>query len=56
VLQLEAVDGEWLVDAVAPLPAPEVVGDGTSSTTTTTAPSATTTAPPPPTAPPAPGG
>lgn len=44
VLELEVVDGEWLVDAVAPLPVPEVVGDG-GSATTTTAPGATTTAP-----------
>src|SRR3546814_3224983 len=43
---LEAVDGEWLVDAVSPLPIPEVVGDGVP-TTTTTAPGAATTAPAP---------
>lgn len=58
VLELEAVDGTWLVDAVAPVPVPEVVGDGVSSTTTT-APGATTTAPqaaPPPSATPAPAG
>lgn len=54
VLELEAVDGKWLVDAVAPLPVPEVVGDGVPTTTTTapgatttTAPGATTTAPAP---------
>ena len=46
VLELEAVDGEWLVDAVSPLPIPEVVGDGVP-TTTTTAPGAATTAPAP---------
>jgi hypothetical protein len=45
-LELEAVDGKWRVDAVAPLPVPEVVGDGVT-TTTTTAPGATTTAPAP---------
>ncbi|HEY1117382.1 MAG TPA: hypothetical protein VGE43_06735 [Acidimicrobiales bacterium] len=56
VLELEAVEGEWLVDAVAPLPVPEVVGDGVPTTTTpgdapavpdptTTAPAPTTTAP-----------
>lgn len=55
VLELEAVDGEWLVDAVAPLPIPEVVGDGVPSTTTTTAPTTTATAPTT-TAPPAPPG
>jgi hypothetical protein len=44
VLELEAVDGEWLVDAVSPLPIPEVVGDGVP---TTTSPGATTTAPAP---------
>jgi hypothetical protein len=46
VLELEAVDGEWLVDAVAPLPIPEVVGDGVP-TTTTAPPSPTSTAPAP---------
>jgi hypothetical protein len=45
VLDLEAVDGVWLVDAVSPLPIPEVVGDGVP--TTTTSPGATTTAPAP---------
>lgn len=49
VLELEAVDGSWLVDAVSPLPIPEVVGDGSPSTT---APGATTTGPPPSATPP----
>lgn len=53
VLDLEAVDGEWLVDAVSPLPIPEVVG-GEVPTTTTTTPGATTTAPAPTTTAPAP--
>jgi len=57
VLELEAVEGEWLVDAVAPLPVPEVVGDGVPTTTTPgdapTAPDPTTTAPAPTTTAPA---
>lgn len=52
VLELQADDDGWLVDAVAPLPVPEVVGDGVASSTTTTAPGATTTVPAPSTAPP----
>lgn len=48
VLELEMVGGEWLVDAVAPLPIPEVVG-GEGAPTTTTPPGATTTVPAPPT-------
>lgn len=56
VLELEAVDGEWLVDAVSPLPIPEVVGDGVPTTTTTTTPGATTTAPAPADTAPAPAG
>lgn len=57
VLELQAEEGEWLVDAVSPLPVPEVVGDGAQSTTTTSAPGVTTTVPAPSTTPPpAPGG
>lgn len=63
VLELELVDGEWLVDAVAPLPVAEVVGGKEPATPTEPAPpSEPTTAVPgsgsSPTSevPPAPGG
>ena len=45
VLELELVDGEWLVDAVAPVPVAEVVGGQEPATPTET------TAPTDPTAP-----
>ena len=57
VLELELVDGEWLVDAVAPVPVAEVVGGEEPATPTeTTAPTdPTAPAEPPPSTPAVPG-
>ena len=41
VLELELVDGEWLVDAVAPVPVAEVIGGDEPSTPTSEAPPTT---------------
>lgn len=43
VLELELVDGEWLVDAVAPVPVAEVVGQEPATPTEPAAPSEPTT-------------
>jgi len=61
VLELELVDGEWLVDAVAPVPVAEVVGGEapatpTDPTTTTTTTSPSSAPPPSGEAPPSTGG
>jgi Mce-associated membrane protein len=42
VLDLERIDGAWLVANVAPAPQPDIEGDQPTSTTTTTAPTTTT--------------
>jgi len=57
ILELELVDGEWLVDAVAPVPVAEVVGGEEPATPTeTTAPTdPTAPAEPPPSTPAVPG-